>query len=379
MLDLADIVGQDAAVAQLVLTIGKARRPHAYIFAGPVGVGRRTTAEALAKVLLCERPTQSTNSGRITQLGDEAVIPAACRQCTSCRAMELQTHADYQLVTKELARYSADPDVRARKMQGLGIEVVREFIIDAAGRRSAFGRGRFFVVSQAQLMSQPAQNALLKTLEEPPPDVTLILICQSLTELLPTTRSRCAVVRFGPLPVEFVARKLVEGGVASAEARFWSEYTQGSLGRSQRLAAAGLYKTKCELLQRLAELTESVDADLGDWLNRQAELLADATTVTDKQLARSLATRQGTGLLLGLLASVYKDAMVSSAGWHTPLVHADQADKIGRIADAFTAEVAADVVMQLARYEQLLWRNVNPKTVWDNVVITCATGAPLDV
>ncbi len=378
-MQLTDIVGQSAAVAFLAGVLAGDRRPHAFLFAGPDGVGRRTTAEALAAILLCHNPRSAPNAGRLAGLADEAPVPAACELCPSCRAFDAGTHADYQLVRKELARYSEDSSVRGRVMQDLGIHVIREFLIDPANRRSAQGQGKVFVIRQAELMSVAAQNALLKTLEEPPPGVTLVLLCPTPAELLATIRSRCALVRFGPLGRSFVADRLAAAGVEPAEADFWAGYTAGSIGQSHRLAEMGLYAIKRELVDRLAALADGPDPELGDWLLAQADTLTDILTSADKQLARSLAGRQGAGELLALIASVYRDAMSLSAGRPEALVHADQPDAVARLADTLGLDGAVEVVEQLARYEQLLWANLNAKVVWDNVVLTCATGAPLDV
>lgn len=379
MADLLDIVGQEVAISQLARIVASGRRPGAYLFAGPTGVGRRTTAEALANTLLCQRPLARKLQGRMAEFPEDLTVPGVCGECPDCLALAAGTHADYHAVSRQTARYSEDPDVRSRVMQNVSVQVVREFIIAPASRRSARGRGKVFVVRQAEQMSDAAQNALLKTLEEPPPGVSLILICRSPDELLATTRSRCALVRFGPLPADFVIDRLIGEGVAPEQARFWASYTERSVGRALRLAKAGLYETKRELVDRLAALTDKADPQLGDWLVGQAEALAAAAVAEDKKLARTLATRQGAGLLLGLLASVYQDATARAGGSDRSPIHADQSDRICGIADALGAVVAADIVTQLTRCEQLLWRNVNAKTLWDNVVITCASGAPLDV
>jgi DNA polymerase-3 subunit delta' len=378
VIDLLDIVGQPRAIAQLSRALAGDRRPHAFIFAGPEGVGRRTTAEALAKTLLCGSPRSSTNAGRVSLLDDSFELRQACGQCPSCRAFEAGTHADYQLVHKELARYSADPRVRTRVMQDLGIDVVREFLIEPSNRRSASGRGKVFVIREADLMSVAAQNAMLKTLEEPPPGVTIILLCETPAALLPTTRSRCALVRFAPLDVPFVTERLIAGATDADEAHFLAAYTDGSLGRSQRSAGGALFAFKRKLVDRLSGLVDEVDAELGEWLADQAKRFADEMLSADKQLAGTLATRRASGLVLGMIASVYRDAMTLAAG-RAELIHADQAAAIERIAEAKGVEMAAEIVEQLARFEELLWRNVNPKAVWDNVVISCVTGAPLDV
>jgi DNA polymerase III subunit delta' len=369
MVDLADIVGQDQALGRLIAAVMSERPPHAWIFAGPAGVGKRTTAWALAKWLLCQDPSGPTPAGG---------MPAPCGRCPSCRAFDSGAHADFHPVTKELARYSEDPNVRKRVMQNLGIEVVREFVIAPASRAGSLGRGRVFVIEEAELMSEQAQNALLKTLEEPPSKVMLILLCRSPRELLPTTRSRCALVRFGPLGQEFVARRLVESNIEAPEAAYWARQTGGSLGESLRAAQAGLYPVKRELLERLAALRESADAELGEWLAGQAEALAKAAIAADDQLSGMLATRRGGGLLLALLAGIFRDVLSVAAGRPDTLTNADQADAVARLAERFDLDTAADIAAQLGRYEQLLWRNVNAKVLWDNVLITCDTGAALE-
>ncbi|MFW6154032.1 MAG: ATP-binding protein, partial [Planctomycetota bacterium] len=368
VIGLRDIVGQDRAVAQLARMVAPPRRPHAYLFAGPPGVGRRTTAEALAAMWLC----------RDREAGDTDALPAACGRCAGCTTMAAGTHPDYHFVYKELALHSEDQRTRDSKMQGLGIQVIREFLIAPAAQAATMGRGRVFVVREAEMMNREAQNALLKTLEEPPPDVKLILLARSERELLPTIRSRCALIRFGALPWSRVAERLIGDGVAPAEAQFWAAYTNGSLGEALRLAATDLYAFKCELVDRLAGLVESVDADLSDRLLAQSEAIGEAVVADNKRLAKTVATRRAGGLLLGLVASVYRDAMREAAGVAGRKVHADQAAAVGRIAGGF-GPAAGRIVDQMARYEQLLWRNVNPKPFWDNVVLTCATAAPLDV
>ena len=82
-------------------------------------------------------------------------------------------------------------------------------------------------------------------------------------------------------------------------------------------------------------------------------------------------------MVLALIGSAYRDAMTISTGTDRPLVHADQPEVPAALAGRFDASELSDIIEQLAAYEQLLWRNVNPKTVWDNVGITCVSAAPL--
>jgi DNA polymerase-3 subunit delta' len=382
MPELLDIVGQDAAVAQLERGLAGQRRPHAYLFVGPAGVGRRTTAVALARTLLCEEPQTQPNNGRFAELRAGARLHQACGACASCRMMDAGSHGDFHLVYKELARYHEDANVRDRVMQELGIPVIRQFLIAPANRRAAHGHGKVFVVLESELMSSDAQNALLKTLEEPPPGVTIVLICRDLEEMLPTTLSRCWPVRFGPLPHAFVRDRLVQDGLGEAEAAFWAAFTDGSLGRAAKLARQGMYEIKRDLVERLSRPVAGGEAELADRLIKVTDGLADDAMAEAKEadgakLSKPLASRRAAGTMLELIASAFRDAMTLATGAGRGLVHADQPEAVAALAERFSAGQLAEILEQLAEFEQLLWRNVNPKTVWDNVAITCASAAPL--
>ncbi len=391
---MSDIVGQDRAIGEIEHAMASGRMPHAFMFAGPQGVGRRTTATALAATLLCEKPVASRDHGPTTRKSHLAPGPSslvasplqACGQCVECRLMAGGSHPDFHLVYKELARYHDEQNVRERKMQELGIEVIRSFLIAPACRSPARGRAKVFVVREADLMSHAAQNALLKTLEEPPPGVTIILLVERPEEMLPTTLSRCRLVRFDLLPRQFVSGKLREKGVAAPEADFWAAYTGGSIGRAERLAASGMYEVKRDVIGRLAALGALGDAELGEYLAKLMEKLADAEIKAVKEaegaeLAKTLASRRAAGTMLELVASAYLDAMhvrAGAAGQESfSVIHSDQQEAIAAIARRFEPDKLARIIEHLSDYEEILWRNVNPKTVWDNVVISCATAAPL--
>lgn len=382
MIGLWDIVGQDAAVGMLQRSLTGDRQPHAYLFSGPAGVGRRTTAVALGAALLCEDPQSKPNSGKYNDLPADQEIRQACGACASCRMIEAGTHPDFSLVYKELARYHDDANVRSRVMQDLGIDVIRSFLIDPAGRASARGRGKVFIVRESELMSVAAQNALLKTLEEPPAGVRIILLCRYPDRMLPTTLSRCWIVRFGPLPAEFVREKLIESDIAAPEAEFWASFTEGSVGRALALSSQDMYAVKRDVLARLAKLSAAGAGELSDHLVKltdklAAQAIAEAKAADGAELAKTLASRQAAGMVLQLIASAYRDAMTAATGADRPLAHAEQAEVPEALARRFDPIQLAEIIEQLAEYERLLWRNVNPKTVWDNVGITCVSAAEL--
>ena len=384
MLNLTDIVGQDRVLEQLYQGLCGIRRPHAYIFAGPAGVGRRTTALALARTLLCHQPATTANGGRFPALPADLPLPRACGHCHDCRMMaDNAAHGDFHLVYKELAAFHDDPAVRSRVMQDLSIDVIRSFLIEPAWRSASRGRGRVFVIKQAELMSLAAQNALLKTLEEPPPGVTIILLAEQPEQLLPTTLSRCRLLRFGLLPREFVREKLLEQSLPPIQAEFWAAFTDGAIGKAMAFHQLDLYDTKRELLDHVAALNRAGDAELGDRLAKLSESLADTVAKTSRQgqteMSKTLAVRTAAGMLMELLASFFRDALTLACGAGRPLANQDQPQPLHALAARLDRVALAQTIEQLSELESLLWRNVNPKTIWDNVVITCASAAPLRV
>ena len=380
MIDLLDIVGQDPAVSRLLRDISGGRAPHAYIFAGPEGVGRRTTASALAKTLLCENPAEQANNGRFADLPDDYILKVPCNQCEDCRMIDAGSHGDFHPVHKELAQFHDDPAVRSRTMQALGIDVIKNFLIAPAAMTPSRGKGKVFVVNEAELMTPPARNCLLKTLEEPPPGVTIILLAARADQLSATLLSRCAKVQFNLLPADFVANAIIERGMDSQQAKFWAKFTGGSLGRSIKLSQGDMYQIKCRIIDSIASLPTHGDAELGEELAKIADTLA-ADTVKQaakddgSKLSKALASRQSTSMMLEIISSAFRDAMtltlnVPAAAAAGP-IHDDQIPAIEAVAQRFEPPQLCKIIEKLSRYEQLLWRNVNIRILWDNVVITC--------
>src|SRR5947207_1548289 len=126
---LKDVFGQEAAVETIRRAYASNRLPHGMVFAGPAGVGKGTTARALATLFLCEKPKADQ----------------ACGRCQSCVLMEAGNHPDYHVVYRQLARIEKET-VKARD---LSIDVVRQYLIGPAGMKTAMNRGKVFLVEKA--------------------------------------------------------------------------------------------------------------------------------------------------------------------------------------------------------------------------------------
>ncbi len=235
---MLNVQSQPRPIAQLQRALHAGRLASTWIFAGPEGVGKFKLAVELAKTRLCDNPQQKTNDNAIPTLPNDFPLTLPCNACESCRAIDVNNHPDLHIVTKELIRYHD----KTGKSKGttLSIDVIRGEITGDPSenkeakiyKRSFRGKGKFFLIDQADLMEAPAQNALLKTLEEPPLESYLILITTSPQELLSTIRSRAQLVSFQELPDEIIIPHLIGAGMNNEDAALLARLARGSLGRA---------------------------------------------------------------------------------------------------------------------------------------------------
>ena len=201
------IIGQELTVARLKRALGGDRFGHAYLFSGEKGSGKKTLAKAFAKALNCE--SRADND--------------ACGQCLSCRVFESGNHPD----TLYIAR---------TKTAGIGVDDVREQIIRPMSMKPFRYRYKIFIVDEAETMTPAAQNALLKTIEEPAPYGVFIFLTTDTHAILPTVLSRCAAYKLKPLPDTLVAQVLKQRAVPEDSARLCAAFARGNIGRALALA-----------------------------------------------------------------------------------------------------------------------------------------------
>jgi DNA polymerase-3 subunit delta' len=285
MANWTDILEQSTAVDQLRRAIGSDRLPHGLIFAGPVGVGKATTAALLGQWFLCEQPA-----------GDEP-----CGKCESCRAFAAGAHPDYHVITKELIRYH-DKTGKSKGID-LSIHVIRPEVVERASRKANMGRGKVFIIEQADLMNPAAQNALLKTLEEPPGRTLIVLLTDAIGIMLPTIRSRCQVIRFGQLSEPTIAAELKKRGIGPALIHKAAGVCGGSLGVALRWIEDGVIDAVEDLLLQLDQIFGGKPADaLPDWFKATADAYAEKQLKRDELGSKDQATREGLGLYLRISA-----------------------------------------------------------------------------
>jgi len=359
-----DVEHQDRAAALVQRALFSDRVPHAYIFHGPDGVGKETFARALTGVLLCHQPQRVETPDGQPQLH-------ACGKCHDCDTARAGTHPDLHLIYRQLIKYHDDPTVRKRKGRDLGVDVVRQFVIDKVGAKPARGRAKVFIVREADRITPQAQNALLKTLEEPPVTTFLILLVSALDRMLPTIRSRCCLAPFGPLPDEFIVARLVElqPDVSPERARLCARFAQGSLGLALQHAADQLDEQNDRLIETLQGLPAKPVAHSVSRLDQQARALATRFAEREPEITETESVRRGLKTLLSLAATWYRDvlhACVASKGLTANVAYAR---KITAAAGKTTPERLIEMIRQLTESESQLDANVNLKLCLDALII----------
>lgn len=233
------VIGQQRALEFLSRALESDRLPHGMVFAGPQGVGRYTTTLALAKIFLADRP------------GDPESIDAVGK------LIEARTHPDFHYITKELIREIEGKS--ANKAIALSVDVIREHLVAPATRKSVMGRGKVFIVEEAELMNSQAQNAMLKTLEEPSGRTLIILLSDQPHALLSTIRSRSQTVRFQPLSDAEALQVVSARGIDLPQAQRAITLAGGSPGLAIRWVEDGVAMAAIGLIR----LLDGADAQRG--------------------------------------------------------------------------------------------------------------------
>jgi len=303
------IRGHDRAVDALRRGLARGRLPHAFLFVGPEGIGKRSFAEAFAQALLCERVPET--------------LLDPCGACPACLQVAAGTHPDVHRVAKPEDKHD------------LAIKPIRDLCLDL-GLKPAGGRRKVAIVDDADDLNDEAANAFLKTLEEPPPGSVLILIGTSPEAQLDTIVSRCRVLRFDPLPEDDLARVLLDRGVTDdpAEAARLAHLADGSVARARGLADATLDGFRRRLIDDLAD-PRGFDAPA---VSRRVEaFIKDAGKEGALQ-------RERARLLVGELARFFRGVLWQTAGLEPPAP--DPADR--RAVEALAARVDPEDVLVLA-------------------------------
>ncbi len=321
------VVGQEGAVRLLQRALGSGRVAHAYAFIGPPGVGRKLTALAFAQACLCGR--------------------GGCGACLTCRRVAAGQHPDCQVVAPQ------PPRDNPRGAPVLRIEQVRELEHWAALAPLEAPR-KVFILDDAERMTLPTAQALLKTLEEPPPRTLLILVVAHVQALPPTVLSRCQPVRFRPLDERRAAALLEAHGADPAGARFLARLCRGQVGLAVGADPAAVRA------QRAAAL----------------DLLTVPRTHLVARLDEAELNRETVAAWLATYASWYRDALCLAVGADPALlVHGDCADALRALAARTSVAALLDALRVVKEAALALEAHVSPRLALEHALLALAPPA----
>lgn len=318
------IVGQDRALDFLSRALQADRLPHGLMFVGPEGVGRMKTALALASIFLSEKPDDPESIDKTSKL------------------ISAQTHPDFHLITRTLVRELEGKG--SNKAIALSVDVIREFLVAPASKKSFTGRGKVFVVDEADTMNSQAQNAMLKTLEEPAGRTLIILLTEQPNALLPTIRSRSQLVQFNRLKNEEAIEIVKREGIEPSIAKLAVDLAEGSPGRAIRYARDGVALASKQLFTLLDSNDPNRADSLAEFLKSSAEMLAEKRLERDPQGSKDGFTRDGVITYL-TLASNHLRRKIGSSDENEQLC--DRIDSIRRAESYLDGNVNLSLIVRM--------------------------------
>jgi len=323
--------GHARVQALLRQAVVRGRVPQTLLFAGPEGVGKHRVAVALAQAINCPKV-------------HEGIACGACPACTRIAR----------------GKFSDVVEVDNGDLASISIKAIRERVLDLVGYRPFEGQRRIFIIDPADALSVQAQDALLKTLEEPPPGAILILISAYPDSLRPTVLSRCRRVRFGVLTEAEVAQVLIEGHqMAPALAQARAGLSGGSVAHALALDGGVLDDDRDAAWALLrAAASSPVPAKLK---------VAEAVTKHGTKRRE----REALGMRLSHVSALLRDlsALTLVQEGRATLSNVDREQDLRGMARAFPADRIIAAFALIARAQAALDRNASPKIVADWVAV----------
>lgn len=324
MRSFADIVGQKPIKEHLQKTLQTGKISHAYIFYGEKGCGKKELAGVYARALQCEKGGMEP-----------------CNECTSCKQALNLNQPDIIYIQHE-------------KPNLIAVDEIREQINYDIVLKPYSSSRKIYIMDEAEKMNDAAQNALLKTLEEPPEYATIILLTSNLEALLQTIRSRCVTLTFQPvLDVEIERYLMKEIQVPDYKASICAAFARGNIGRAKELALSVEFETlKEETIKFLQTIPEKSISDLANLAKQMADKDAD------------------TEGFLELVQMWYRDLLVYKSTMNTQnLIFKDDIGLIKRTAVKCTYEGLNRVLSGVEEARTRIASNVNPELTLEWLLI----------
>lgn len=314
MFSFSEIVGHEQIKEHMQAAIRDKKPFHVYLFQGEEGVGKEALARTFAAGLQCQ--------------SESADKP--CKECVSCRQMESGNQPDVIWVTREKA--------------SLGVDEIREQLCNTMDIKPFSSPYKIYLVPEAEKMTEAAQNALLKTIEEPPEYGIVILMTSNISALLPTIQSRCLTMEFRPLSTVVVESYVKEHcQVPDYQARASAAFAQGNLGKAMRYAKSEDFIERKDHIISLLRHVEQMD------LSEMLAVIKDLGTRKDE--VRDY---------IDLMVLWYRDVLLFKATKDiNQLLFQDEASYISREASHRSYEKIEEILQAFEKAKVRLRANVN--------------------
>lgn len=325
MFSFSEIVGHEQIKEHMQAAIRDKKPFHAYLFQGEEGVGKEALARTFAAGLQCQ--SESTDK--------------PCKECVSCRQMESGNQPDVIWVTREKA--------------SLGVDEIREQLCNTMDIKPFSSPYKIYLVPEAEKMTEAAQNALLKTIEEPPEYGIVILMTSNISALLPTIQSRCLTMEFRPLSTAVVESFVKEHcQVPDYQARASAAFAQGNLGKAMRYAKSEDFIERKDHIISLLRHVEQMD------LSEMLAVIKDLGTRKDE--VRDY---------IDLMVLWYRDVLLFKATKDiNQLLFQDEASYIFREASHRSYEKIEEILQAFEKAKVRLRANVNFDITMELMLLT---------
>lgn len=322
-MNFKNIIGQEEVVGLLKRSVSDDRVGHAYIFTGPVGIGKKTIAHEFAGLLLCQHSTAQ----------------GACGSCTPCLMYERDSNPDYRRIDTEEA--------------SIGVDTIRELQADVVIKPRHSSR-KVYIVEDADKMTDQAQNCLLKTFEEPPSYVVVILIASNYERLLETIKSRAQRVNFKRYSDQQVLQAVKEKlGQTSEQACLAVEYSDGNIGMALELSDSKSFQL----------MRNSIFELIGAVGRGEMDSTLELVNLFD-------ANKDRVNLMLDIMLHYYRDILVMlSTGNEKILINSDKRDIIINNVREYRSRKVIESIRAIEETRRALKGYANYTFAIDNLLI----------
>lgn len=322
-MDFKDVIGQREVIGSLERSLSEGRIGHAYIFSGPAGIGKKTIARIFAGLLLCDAPQNGS----------------ACGSCRPCLMMGSGSNPDYHSIScEELS---------------IGVDQIREIQSDVV-LKPMYSKRKVYIVEEAEKMTEQAQNCLLKTFEEPPGYVVVILLTTNYDKLLETVRSRAQHLKLGKYTREQVCQVLRDRyGSDDGTFGLAADYSDGNIGTALELAGTGDFsKLRDQMLELLPMVAQG-----------ETRSILDFSSFMDNN-------KDSADILFDIMLLYYRDLLVmSETGKEKMLINSDKKDIILNNARKYRSSRLISSIEAIGAARRALKQNAGYQLVIDNLLI----------